>query len=130
MADNVSGRTGDLVALNGATGSVLWKHAGPPNRDYGGNDPNEDQVTSVGTGQVLLSDGDNNTEYLFSARTGALLTSMQANTAQSPGYDLAQLCYPAGQAAVAVPGEAVIYVLSADSADDRTIPIPPGTAQP
>lgn len=57
---------------------------------------------------------------------GFQLASAAVGQAAAGPNSQPQLCYPAGQIAVAVTGKGAIYLLSADSADNRTIPIAAG----
>lgn len=119
MADNLSSTL--VVALNATNGAVRWKRTLPQ-----ASATSDVAITQVGDGQILLGDNDNNQEYLITASTGATMATASVVSSASGQNDQLQLCHPAGQLSIAIPGNGAIYLLNADSAAERTIAIPPG----
>lgn len=121
------GTATQVAAFDGASGALEWKRAVPPD-DLGDGDA----VTQVGAGEVLLGGSSSHKELLLSVRTGAVLAEATGSAGAAVDNENLQVCYPAGQLAVAVPDAVpygtAIHVLSADPSEDRTIAIPRANA--
>lgn len=115
-----------VVALDAANGAAVWRDS-IPGSDKTPLNPADAAIIQVGGSDVLLGDSDNGMDYLLSARTGAQLASAAVGKPAAGQNAELQVCYPAGHIAVAVPGNGAIYLLSANPASNRTIPIPPGS---
>jgi hypothetical protein len=110
-----------VTAMSATSGAIEWHYAMPP---VGSS--SQITVTRVGSGEVLLADGQATEELLLSAATGVTLSSAAGSTGAAVDNPELQVCYPGGQLAVAVPDSGSIHVLSADQRQDRTVPIAPG----
>jgi outer membrane protein assembly factor BamB len=119
MADNLSSTL--VVALNVTNGAVRWKRTLPQ-----ASATSDVAITQVGDGQILLGDSDNNREYLITSSTGAAVAVIAVGPDASGQNDQLQVCHPAGQLSIAIPGDGAIHLLSAGSGARRTIAIPPG----